>query len=305
MSIISLGKGITRPPPSNRYATLPVEDTTPPDEGIEVDRDILVLGDGDFSFAEALVARRERGVGIDTRRAQPYFARRVIATEYKSEAEVLTNRATVNRIKNLTKKGVEFRFGVDATNIATTFKGRHFSRIQWNCPDLNEPFCDIDSGLSKTLRNFALSAASLQEEGDRLHVSLIAPKTGLGADFWQAMHYGITSMEETGYVLDAIKPSGSARYSIDLSERKISWEHNKTSGDRAICAAKDIEELIFRRVSDNQDRTTKFSIDFTDGFKKRFEWSPKSKRIVCVDEIYTRGAFYSGKRSRAISTDSE
>lgn len=91
---------------------------------------ILLIGEGNFSFARALV---------DKPPAELEFlpASNITATAYDSEKECYEKYPDAEGIvKDLQTKGVEVLFGVDATKLekVSAFKNRTWDRVVWNFP---------------------------------------------------------------------------------------------------------------------------------------------------------------------------
>ena len=91
---------------------------------------ILLIGEGNFSFARALVC--------DPPSALQYLpASNVVATAYDTEAECFEKypetRAIVEEIR---VKGAEVFFGIDATKLEkiSSLRSRKFDKIMWNFP---------------------------------------------------------------------------------------------------------------------------------------------------------------------------
>lgn len=100
---------------------------------------ILLVGEGNFSFARALVQRTV----LPTRTAPPYVTRvllspgSVTATAYDSEEECYEKYPDAHEIvRELREKGAEVVFGVDATKLDKhpALKGRRWDRVVWNFP---------------------------------------------------------------------------------------------------------------------------------------------------------------------------
>jgi len=284
--------------PSNRYQLLEVDHSPEKEEG-SIERDVLIVGDGNFSFTDTLVHRRMNGVGIKTEREESLFPQRVLATEYKSREECCEIPGTENTINCLERLGVEFDFGVDATELNTTYSDRTFSRIQWNCPDLNGGFCDDSPNLRNLIPKFIQASSPLQEEGGRVHISLISPNCNWKT--WQAMHYGITSVEGNGYTLHSVKESGSERYKYETKDGVVKqWVHQKTEGDRTIEAFhKGVDELVFEKRDNLDARTPTHYIKKHTGFRKSFDPYGRFWKIQRTDSYYSMGL------GEPLSSDSE
>lgn len=107
-------KGPVRPP------TVPFKPT---------DR-ILLIGEGNFSFARALV--------VDSPPSLEHLPpANVTATSYDSEEACFSKYPDAEAIVNTIKQyGVEVLFGIDATKLQkhAVLKGRRWDRIVWNFP---------------------------------------------------------------------------------------------------------------------------------------------------------------------------
>lgn len=283
--------------PFNRYQVLEVE--SPEKETDPVERDVLIIGDGNFTFTEALVHRRMNGVGRKTSRKEREFPQRVLATEYKSRKDCYNMPGAKARITSLEALGVQFEFGVDAAKLNTTYPGKTFRRIQWNCPDVDGGFCDDDPALRNLIPTFVESAAPLQEPGGRIHFSLISPSSNWKV--WQAMHYRITSIEGSGYTLHAIRESGHERYQYETEDGTlIRWFHQKTKGDRTIEAFYEgVEELVFEKSKNSTSTTPRHMIRQLSGFRNDFEEFGYSRKVQRTDH------YYSMPRDEPLSSDSE
>ena len=242
--------------PNNSHATdlrAPrVQDTSYSDVPRELDsnRNILFIGSGNFSLPLAFVNKRTQSIlksNLGSQAAVRNFTRTVVASEYKTEKECLADPKTAANISRLKSMGVESLYGVDGTRLDEQFAGHTFKRIQWDCPDINTPFCDSRNGLAKAIKKTALAASHLLKEGSTLHFTLITPFAS--SKTWQAVHYQIFRVEDAGYYLNEGAPriSGPRRYT--------SYTHQKTKGDQRVEAAAlgEMSEFIF--VRHNTQRT--------------------------------------------------
>jgi hypothetical protein len=96
---------------------------------------ILLIGEGNFSFARALV--RDAPAELEH-----LPARNVTATAYDTEAECYDKYPeAADIVQDLRAAGAEVHFGVDATQLGRTssFKGRKWDRIVWNFPHAGLP----------------------------------------------------------------------------------------------------------------------------------------------------------------------
>lgn len=91
---------------------------------------ILLIGEGNFSFARALVCNPPPAL-------QYLPASNVVATAYDSEEECFSKYPEAQAIvEELRHKGAEVLFGVDATKLESTssLRNRKFDKIVWNFP---------------------------------------------------------------------------------------------------------------------------------------------------------------------------
>jgi 25S rRNA (uracil2634-N3)-methyltransferase len=95
---------------------------------------ILLIGEGNFSFARALV--------IDPPPVlQSFPAENLTATAYDSEEECYDKYPDAKEIvTTLKEKGVEVLFGIDAIRLEKTsrLKGRKWDKVVWNFPHAGE-----------------------------------------------------------------------------------------------------------------------------------------------------------------------
>ena len=91
---------------------------------------ILLIGEGDFSFAHALAVDPPAQL-------QHLPPQNITATAYDSEEECLTKYADAQeKINALRVKGVRIIFGVDATKLekVSQLKGKQWDKVVWNFP---------------------------------------------------------------------------------------------------------------------------------------------------------------------------
>jgi 25S rRNA (uracil2634-N3)-methyltransferase len=95
---------------------------------------ILLIGEGNFSFARSLV----QNPPAELRSLPPGS---ITATAYDTEKECYEKYPEAQEIVSLLKeKGVEVLFGVDGTRLEkhTALKGKKWDRIVWNFPHAGE-----------------------------------------------------------------------------------------------------------------------------------------------------------------------
>ena len=95
---------------------------------------ILLIGEGNFSYALALVLHPPPGL-------EHLPSENVTATAYDSEDECYTKYPeAVQYVQTLRGKGAQIMFGVDATKLerCSPLKGKRYDRIVWNFPHAGE-----------------------------------------------------------------------------------------------------------------------------------------------------------------------
>ncbi|KAF9535733.1 hypothetical protein CPB83DRAFT_842241 [Crepidotus variabilis] len=125
---------------------------------------ILLIGEGNFSFARALV--------VDPPLALAFLPpENITATAYDTEDECYEKYPESHAIINsLKERGVEVLFGVDGTRIEriSTLKGRKWDRIVWNFPHAGKGITDQDRNILSNqmlFLGFLRSAARFLQEG--------------------------------------------------------------------------------------------------------------------------------------------
>ncbi|PIL31484.1 hypothetical protein GSI_06186 [Ganoderma sinense ZZ0214-1] len=120
-------------PPSQIRPTIPFSSTD----------SILLIGEGNFSFARALVCSPPEPLQFlppSNVTATAYDTEEGCCSKYPDAAEIITT---------LRKKGVEIIFGVDATKLdkCPSLRGRIFDRIVWNFPHAGKGITDQDRNI--------------------------------------------------------------------------------------------------------------------------------------------------------------
>ncbi|KAJ6520203.1 hypothetical protein C8R45DRAFT_887357 [Mycena sanguinolenta] len=125
---------------------------------------ILLIGEGNFSFARALVKDGPAEL-------EHLPAKNITATAYDTEEECYDKYSEAAEIvKELRTAGVEVFFGVDATQLGrvSTFKGKKWDRIVWNFPHAGKGITDQDRNILSNqmlILGFLCSAASFLTGG--------------------------------------------------------------------------------------------------------------------------------------------
>ena len=97
---------------------------------------VLLIGEGNFSFARALIQSPALELGLPPNN--------ITATAYDSEQECYEKYPEAKFIvSNLRSSGMEILFGVDGTCLEKTpsLKGRRWDRVVWNFPHAGELAC--------------------------------------------------------------------------------------------------------------------------------------------------------------------
>ncbi|OSD06186.1 hypothetical protein PYCCODRAFT_1431997 [Trametes coccinea BRFM310] len=119
---------------------------------------ILLIGEGNFSFAHALAYNPPEGLEF-------LPPSNITATAYDTEDECYSKYPEARQIvAALREKGVEVLFHVDATKLEKTsaLRGRKFDRIMWNFPHAGKGITDQDRNILSNqvlLLGFLRSAA--------------------------------------------------------------------------------------------------------------------------------------------------
>nr|GAT59831.1 predicted protein [Mycena chlorophos] len=150
-------KSTTQPIPTTRRPTVPFRATDK----------ILLIGEGNFSFARALV----RNPPSIEPSLQHLPSRNVTATAYDTEAECYSKYPEAEEIvQDLRAAGADVLFGVDATRLERvgTLKGRRWDKIVWNFPHAGKGIADQDRNILSNqllVLGFLRSAAGFLAQG--------------------------------------------------------------------------------------------------------------------------------------------
>lgn len=145
------------------------------------------------------------------------------------------------RIQSLKDRGVTVILGYDGTNMHEhpLTQGRTFKRIQWNCPHDKSNY--RAQTLPPIIKKFFESAAKMQQNGHRVHVTLAQPLGGPYNNksvFYQAIVYNIRfAAASSGYCLYAKRPFGSERYP--------GYIHEQTGSTESAAGAERQREFVF------------------------------------------------------------
>jgi 25S rRNA (uracil2634-N3)-methyltransferase len=158
---------------------------------------ILLVGEGAFSFAHALVCdppdlpSGSYGAGPSNAASSSSSTltflppANVVATALDTEEECYEKYPeAVGTVKTLRERGASVIFGVDATKLerCTALKGKRFDRVVWNFPHNGSGMADMDRNIlahQTMMLDFLASCPHVLREGD---VPEVARRTKKGGD---------------------------------------------------------------------------------------------------------------------------
>ncbi|CAF1039467.1 unnamed protein product [Adineta ricciae] len=196
----------------------------------------LLIGEGDFSFTEALIKKHKA--------TRPKLPKAIIASDWT--ATHLTCISTGDkeqlekRIVDLKQCGVTVLFGINAEHIHLTFKGKKFKRIQWNCP-----FGESTrrGEFQPTICRFFQACSSLQLLSDRVHVTLMQ-KSG---DYWKKRQQEIPIV--SGSVAAGYRLIRKRSFRIFGKDRYPGYKHVRTGKTEAYSSGGEEQEFVFEKTS--------------------------------------------------------
>ncbi|XP_037361147.1 ferredoxin-fold anticodon-binding domain-containing protein 1 [Talpa occidentalis] len=160
-------------------------------------RRLLLVGEGNFSFAAAL----SRTLDLSTS---------LTATCLQRQADANRDPVTRENLERLRERGAEIRFGVDCTQLADVFElqDREFYRIYFNFPH-----CGRKAGVAKNrelLAKFFQSCADVLAEEGEVHVALCRGQGGTPADKprreWYNSWQVVAMAALGGFILSDVHP---------------------------------------------------------------------------------------------------
>ncbi|MBN3310337.1 FDXA1 protein, partial [Amia calva] len=166
-------------------------------------RELLLLGEGNFSFSTALCLAAGDGA-------------RITATSYHPEDATLQQDGAAENIQQLRDSGVEVFFEVDCTRL-TDYEA--LAQRQFDCIIFNFPHCGRKAGVKKNrslLAKFFLSCAQVLRETGEVHVALCNGQGGTPADQpireWHNSWQAVAMAAEAGFILSEICPFDNASF---------------------------------------------------------------------------------------------
>ncbi|XP_051012382.1 ferredoxin-fold anticodon-binding domain-containing protein 1 [Acomys russatus] len=133
-----------------------------------VPRRLLLVGEGNFSFAASLSDTLDPGVSVT-------------ATCLQHREDLERDPVALENLQRLRERGIEVRFGVDCTQLAHALQAhRDFDRIYFNFPH-----CGRKAGVAKNrelLSKFFQSCAEVLTKEGEVHVALCRGQGGTPAD---------------------------------------------------------------------------------------------------------------------------
>ncbi|XP_009954423.1 PREDICTED: ferredoxin-fold anticodon-binding domain-containing protein 1, partial [Leptosomus discolor] len=158
-------------------------------------RRVLLLGEGNFSFAASLCG--EAGT-------------HVVATCYESEEEVSGRGRAAESIRRLRERGAEVVFSVDCTKLKDYFLPE---KREFDCIYFNFPHCGRKAGVVKNrelLAHFFRSSAEVLTQEGEVHVALCNGQGGTPADQprreWHNSWQIVAVAAGAGFILSDVHP---------------------------------------------------------------------------------------------------
>ncbi|XP_059786404.1 ferredoxin-fold anticodon-binding domain-containing protein 1 [Balaenoptera ricei] len=160
-------------------------------------RRLLLVGEGNFSFAAALSENLDPSTSIT-------------ATCLHRPADLARDPLARENLQRLRERGTEVRFGVDCTQLVDAFElqDREFDRIYFNFPH-----CGRKAGVAKNrelLAKFFQSCADVLAEEGEVHVALCRGQGGTPADKpmreWHNSWQVVAMAALGGFILSDVHP---------------------------------------------------------------------------------------------------
>jgi Domain of unknown function (DUF2431) len=188
-------------------------------------RDVLILGDGNFTFALSLIGR------------YPEYASRVVVTEYDNEDTLRKDSLFLCSQYFLQSLKVPMKFSIDATKLETHFPPNTcFPFIYFNNPFVCKG--RGDGSTKKLVYRFFESARNIQLFGGTIHIAL---STSPKSDRWDEV-YGLTEATiDNGYKMIQELPFKTA----EKSEFSF-YQHRVSTGNESTEITGDMKMYVFQ-----------------------------------------------------------
>ncbi|NXX80845.1 FDXA1 protein, partial [Urocolius indicus] len=158
-------------------------------------RRLLLLGEGNFSFAASLCGAA---------------GTHVVATCYEREEEVSGRERAAENIRRLRERGAEVMFSVDCAKLKDYFLPE---KREFDCIYFNFPHCGRKAGVVKNrelLAHFFRSSAEVLTEDGEIHVALCNGQGGTPADQprreWHNSWQIVAVAAGAGFILSDVHP---------------------------------------------------------------------------------------------------
>lgn len=149
------------------------------------EKSILLCGEGDFSFARAMIGSADRDVIFETK------SMRVTATSYEPVEEIEKVWGGAENLRALRSvEGVELLHNIDATGLDASFAGRKWDHICFMFPHIaGKGRISLNREL---LAGFFRAATAVLAPGGAVEVALVAGQGGTPSDGDARREYGNT-----------------------------------------------------------------------------------------------------------------
>lgn len=184
----------------------------------------LILGDGNFSYAYALIKKHLEKI--------PDLPLHLIVTEYQSEPTLTAKHGELfsQHVKYLRSLGVWVLFEIDVRNLNLPKEiGLRQRRVHFNCPHTGDSFT------SQLIASSFKNISTIQWAGDRIYMALV------NDCYWQWCVYKIVQGSmDAGYKLMKARKFNQSRYP--------EYVHTETKEGKKNPQSKNLKEFIFEKT---------------------------------------------------------